>query len=69
MGSCCAPAVTPSKSAEPVTRYTSQLMATVCIQFPSSDRPWPAQKILKLFERKARNAGCTEATALGELRV
>ena len=42
IGNCSAAVARPSMNAEPVSRYTSQLVAIVCIQVPRIDSPWPA---------------------------
>jgi hypothetical protein len=41
VGICPAKLTTPSSSAEPVRRYTSQLVAMRVIQVPTSDTPCP----------------------------
>src|SRR5437667_4557203 len=46
----------PSRSDDPVIRYTSQDWATLCIHVPISEMSWPAKKSWKLRCLSARNA-------------
>jgi hypothetical protein len=43
-GTCDAKPTTPSSRAEPVRRYTSQLVAVIVIQVPHSETIWPPKK-------------------------
>jgi hypothetical protein len=47
IGANCSAPITPSRKAELVSSKTSQDCPTDCIHVPSSETPWPVQKIRK----------------------
>src|SRR6202041_3629768 len=56
VGICPAKPTTPSRKAEPVRRYTSQLVARRVIQVPIKEMPCPPKYRRKFLWRSARQA-------------
>src|ERR1700693_2456856 len=56
VGICPEKPTIPSKSAEPVKRYTSQLVARRVIHVPIRETVWPLKYRRKLRDRSARQA-------------
>ena len=55
--------ISPSMVALPVSRYTSQLSATICIQVPIREMIWPLQNNRKLRWRRDLKASVTAGMA------
>ena len=64
VGSCPAKPTSPRRKADPVKRYTSQLVAMRVNQVPTREIPWPAKKRRKFLWRRARRV-CFSFNAVG----